>query len=124
MVTCRKKRMLKNPCSARPGRQNQRRKDQLVCGRFSGVQRRPISITATLYPFSTSRCAVTLPPNPEPMTMKSKSYESLLCGTAGPSVVGVMTGKLEERLYIALSHSLRCVSHVRYETFAVSAELE
>ena len=45
MVTCRKKRMLKNPRKARLGRQNQRLSDQLVCGRFSGVQRRPISIT-------------------------------------------------------------------------------
>ena len=39
--------MLKKPRSASPGRQIQRQSSQLVLGRFSGVQRRPISITAT-----------------------------------------------------------------------------
>src|SRR6516162_2479976 len=73
MVTWRKKRMLKKPRSAIPGRQNQRCICQLVFGRFSGVQRRPISITPTRYPFSVRRRAETLPPKPEPMTMKSKS---------------------------------------------------
>ena len=48
MVTWRKKRMLKKPRSAKPGRQKWRWMDQLVRGRLSGVQRRPISMTATL----------------------------------------------------------------------------
>lgn len=65
--------MLKKPRNARFGRQNQLNRFQFVRGRFCAFQRRPISITATLYPFSTNRCAVTLPPNPEPITMKSKS---------------------------------------------------
>src|SRR5579862_5564023 len=73
MVTCLKKRMLKKPRRPTLGRQNQRWTDQLVRGSLSGVQRRPISMTATLYPLSTSRRAETLPPKPEPMTMKSKS---------------------------------------------------
>ncbi len=33
--------------------------------------RAPASSTATRYPFSVSRSAVTLPPNPEPMTTTS-----------------------------------------------------
>jgi hypothetical protein len=39
--------MLKKPRNASFGRQNHRLTDQFVRGRFSGVQRRPISITAT-----------------------------------------------------------------------------
>src|ERR1022692_981671 len=85
MVTCLKNRMLKKPRRARLGRQNQRWMDQLVRGRLSGVQRRPISMTATLYPFSTSRRAETLPPKPEPMTMKSKSNCWLGCAIQIPT---------------------------------------
>src|ERR1019366_5410119 len=73
ITTCLKYSMLKKPRRAKRGRQNQRQISQLVEGRLSGVQRRPISITATRYPFSVSRWAVTLPPKPEPITMKSKS---------------------------------------------------
>src|SRR5579859_5543814 len=47
--------------------------DQLVRGNEWSAQRRPISMMATRYPFSASRSAETLPPNPEPITMKSKS---------------------------------------------------
>ncbi len=43
-------------------------------------------MTATRYPFSTSRCAETLPPKPEPMTMKSKSYSPLGDVIAGSSI--------------------------------------
>src|SRR5271157_1275997 len=87
MVACRKNRMLKKPRSPRLGRQNQFRIDQLVRGRFSGVQRRPISMTATLYPFSTKRRAETLPPKPEPITMKSKSNCWLPRATDSPSLL-------------------------------------
>src|SRR5271157_1625442 len=73
MVACLKNCMLKKPRRPRLGRQIQRWMDQLVRGRLSGVQRRPISMTATRYPFSASRRAETLPPKPEPITMKSKS---------------------------------------------------
>src|SRR5271157_4223785 len=87
MVTCRKNRMLKNPRKPSLGRQTQRWMDQLVRGRLSGVQRPPISITATRYPFSASRRAETLPPKPEPMTMKSKS-NWLLRGSIDSSSLG------------------------------------
>ena len=46
-MTCLKDSILKNPRSARRGRQIQRQMSQLVLGRFSAVQRRPISMTAT-----------------------------------------------------------------------------
>src|ERR1035437_2035879 len=88
MVACLKNWMLKKPRRPRLGRQIQRWMDQLLCGRFSGVQRRPISMTATLYPFSASRRAETLPPKPEPMTMKSKSNWWSWCS------IQVPTGKL------------------------------
>src|SRR4051794_37570555 len=70
--------MLKNPRKASLGRQNHRCSCQLVSGSVSGVHRRPISITATRYPFSVNRCALTLPPNPEPTTTKSKSKVSVI----------------------------------------------
>src|ERR1039458_8233011 len=85
MVACLKNWILKTPCGPRLGRHNQRRRDQLVWGRLSGVQRRPISMTATLYPFSASRRAETLPPKPEPMTMKSKSNCWLGCAIQIPT---------------------------------------
>ena len=49
------------------------RTDQLVLGKSSSRNRLPRSITQTEYPFSASRIAATLPPNPEPTTMKSYS---------------------------------------------------
>src|SRR6266568_2454988 len=80
MVACRKRRMLKKPRSPSLGRQNQRWSDQLVRGRLSALQRRPISMTPTLYPFSVRRWAETHPPKPEPMTIKSKSNWLLVSG--------------------------------------------
>jgi len=47
IVACLKNRMLKKPRRPKFGRQIQRWIDQLVRGRLSGVQRRPISMTAT-----------------------------------------------------------------------------
>src|SRR5262245_6426188 len=57
------------------GRHIQRRRFQFVFGKSSGPRRRPFSSRRTRYPFSTSRSALTLPPKPDPMTMKSHSMK-------------------------------------------------
>src|SRR5262249_30765259 len=49
------------------------RMSQLVWGRSSSFQRLPDSITPTRKPFPVARSAATLPPNPEPITITSKS---------------------------------------------------
>ena len=69
IMTWRNGRRLKNPNSFSPGRHTQRRVFQFVLGKSSGFQRLPISITATAYPFSASRQAETLPPNPDRATL-------------------------------------------------------
>ena len=53
------------------GAQMKLRRRQEVFGSVCGVNRRPASSTPTRYPFSVRRSAVTLPPNPEPMTRTS-----------------------------------------------------
>ncbi len=55
------------------GAHNHRLRRQLVLAKSSSSNRRPASTTPTRYPFSTSRNALTLPPNPEPTIRTSKS---------------------------------------------------
>jgi hypothetical protein len=51
---------------------------QDVRGNSSSAKRRPASSTATRYPFSTSRSAATLPPNPEPMITTSYRMPAII----------------------------------------------
>ena len=71
MVTCSMKDIWKKPFSPAAGIQSHLRRFQLVLGKSPGSKRLPFSSTQTEYPFSASRSAETLPPNPEPMTIQS-----------------------------------------------------
>src|SRR5438034_10310535 len=67
------------PKQPRAGAQRKFLRSHEVFGNSSSAKRRPASSTATRYPFSASRRAATLPPNPEPTTTTSKS---LIRGTS------------------------------------------
>src|SRR5262249_39217482 len=62
------------------GAQKWRESCQAEVGRSSSRKRRPHSSTATREPFAASRTAATLPPDPEPMTIQSKSRRELSIG--------------------------------------------
>gem|GEM_PF-6847314 len=59
------------PFSPRAGAHRKSRRRQEVLGRVFSSNLRPASSTPTEYPFSVSRSAATLPPNPEPTTTTS-----------------------------------------------------
>ncbi len=68
---CFKNDIWKKPLKPTEGFHIQFFKFQLVLGKSASAKRRPFSITRTLYPFCVSRCAETLPPNPDPMMTQS-----------------------------------------------------